>query len=363
MATPTYGTTAPGAIEPFSIESTLANIVGTNNPAAAGGALDLYQLQNQVSRSNYGYDLAQQHEFAKKQLQQQLLETQMKEFHNIAKLPGGAQFLASGGIPGMDFGGAPGALTGLAEAGDVAQGAENFQKGMAGFASGSEGGLLTDPSMIPGLPPNFRGVLTDNAKVRAAQIDANAKITSAGMHVPKPPTMSVPFKFGVTDKGEPITGQIPIPMNASQADIDARLAQARNVYNTMYPPGSGVPGATPPGGTPAIPTPQTARQSQPNAPPVTPTAPQPPPPTTGLPRAPATTTAAPVAASPTFITDAKTQQLAQRGMQYLTPQAKLDVGANIQGSVMPVVQLKGGGVGYVGKSGTIHTLPPPRSKQ
>lgn len=366
MATSGYGATAPGALDPFSIESTLANIVGTNNPAAAGGALDLYQLQNQVSKSNYGYDQAQQHAYAKEALKQQLLETQMKEFHNIAKLPGGARFLAAGGIPGMDFGGAPGALTGLAEAGDVAQGAENFSKAGSGFSSFSEGGYLVDPSMVPGLPPNMRGTLTDNAKVRAAQIDANAKIASAGMHAAsaKGPKINVPYKFNA-ENGEEITIQVPIPIGASPDETKRLFDAARTSAGYLYKPGSGVPGQTSPGV--AAPQ-QPAPLARPAMPPGPIAAPQPPPPTTGLQPKPAPAPAsAPtgqasspaVAASTQTVTDPTAQRQAQWAYRNvpMNTQDKIDIGANIQGGVMPVVPLVGGGYGYAGKSGRTYRIP------
>src|SRR4249920_481017 len=83
-----YGAYNPSAVDPFPIESTLANIVGTNNPAQAANMLDTYQVKNMVAGDNYGFDMAQQHEFAKQQLAQQLYEKNLAAVQEGAKTPG-----------------------------------------------------------------------------------------------------------------------------------------------------------------------------------------------------------------------------------------------------------------------------------
>jgi len=103
-----YGSTSPGAIDPFPIESVLAKIVGENNPANAQNMLNTYQIQNQTSQGNYNYNLQQQHDFAKEQLRQQLQENYMKNAIEAAKTPGALTLLGglSGGaaLGGVDIG-------------------------------------------------------------------------------------------------------------------------------------------------------------------------------------------------------------------------------------------------------------------
>jgi hypothetical protein len=91
----TYGTYNPGGIDPFPIESTLAQIVGTNNPAQAGNLLDTYRLSNTISADNYDYMMNQQHEYAKQQLAQQLYEKELAAATEGVKTRGGLSVAAA----------------------------------------------------------------------------------------------------------------------------------------------------------------------------------------------------------------------------------------------------------------------------
>ena len=73
-----YGTYNPREDQPSAVETALATIIGQNNPAEAANMLDTYQVQRQTNQGNYDYGLAQQHDFAKQQLAQQLYEANLK---------------------------------------------------------------------------------------------------------------------------------------------------------------------------------------------------------------------------------------------------------------------------------------------
>ena len=74
----------------------------------------------------------------------------------------------------MSLGGSPGAMTNLAQAGDTAQGAKNFQATMTGLNQGSQGGYQLAPgsAVPPGLPPGLNLTNLSPAMVQAAHINA-----------------------------------------------------------------------------------------------------------------------------------------------------------------------------------------------
>jgi hypothetical protein len=67
MAASSYGAYQPGAVDPWSIESTLANAAITS-PADAQGLLSSYAQQRQAQSYLYGQEAERQHDFAKQQL-------------------------------------------------------------------------------------------------------------------------------------------------------------------------------------------------------------------------------------------------------------------------------------------------------
>ena len=177
-----YGNTNPKGLEPFQIQSTLAPLAVGNSRAEAQNMLDTYQAQRNAATNLYGQDLQQQHQAFYDQLAGQMQQNYIKEFANVAKLPGGAQFVASGGIPGMSaaMGGNPDAIAGLAQAGSIADASKNFGETGKGYEGFSNAGLLINPQQVPGLA-GVQGNLTENARVAAERIRANAMLGAASI--------------------------------------------------------------------------------------------------------------------------------------------------------------------------------------
>jgi hypothetical protein len=354
MATPTYGTTSPAAIDPFPIESVLAKIVGDANPDNAANMLNTYQMKNLTSQGNYNYDMQQQHEFAKQQLAQQLQESYMKYGQEALKTPGGISLLRSQGgqgALGADFG--PDQINTIETNLGNAQQAGTAEKVASAAYHGVQAGY---PPNLPDLTRLSSGLFNTQGTPLQLQVEgmkqagANARHAAGAGDKTK---FNIMVDGGVDENGNPIKMNVPIRMSDTNEQIRAKGQAAINARNIIYPPGTGVGGATPPGGSPPPPVAPPRALPQPRG-------------ATNLPPASSPTPGsapggAPQAASSTFIRDPRAQNAAKVAAQHLSPQARLDVGANVQGTVMPIVPLAGGGVGFVGKSGTIHTLPPPGS--
>jgi hypothetical protein len=141
-----YGVTAPSGLDPFPIESVLAKIVGDNNPANASNLLDLYQVQNQTSQGNYNYNLNQQHEFAKQQLQQQMADNYAKHLLEANKTPGGLNLLSQADATrGMFSGVSPDLITNLEANQRASQAATTLEHAGAGAYSATQAGRpITD---------------------------------------------------------------------------------------------------------------------------------------------------------------------------------------------------------------------------
>ena len=223
MASYGYGATAPGAIEPFNIETTLANNATKDSPQEAYNLLSMYHNQNMNSIADYNQNLQGQHDFARQQLAQEMYLGKLKEFPTIAKLPGGARFLASDqGIPGMDMGAGSDALTNLANAGDLANAAVNFKEAGTGFNQFAQGGLQVNPNAVPGMA-GVPGKLTDPALVRAAQIRANAQIAAAGIGANRPPSTTVSTQMPLTAAGDTST------VSTSGRNINPEAERAKQI--------------------------------------------------------------------------------------------------------------------------------------
>jgi hypothetical protein len=142
-------------------------------------------LQTQLGLAQHDYDsqVAAQHEFAIQQMMANQRDEQQKNAISILKEPGGGSFLASGNPLGMSLGGSPGAMTNLAQAGDTAQGAKNFQATMTGLNQGSQGGYQLAPgsAVPPGLPPGLQLTNLSPAMVQAANINAASRIAAASI--------------------------------------------------------------------------------------------------------------------------------------------------------------------------------------
>jgi len=344
-----YGSYQPNAVDPYPIESVLAPLAVGNNPANATNMLDEYQMQRLTDAGNYQYAANQQHDFAKQQLAQQLQEQYLKSGQEALKTPGGLTLLRSQAPDalGPGFGPAQQGIieTSLANARDAKTANEASSAAWHGVQAGY-------PADLPRLTALSGGLFqTQGTPLSTANIALKGAMGGGGHGGGAGKTMSVPYKQYVNDDGQLVNGMIKVPLNATDEQVAAIKANADRIYAGINPKnGTGVPGMTPPS--------DTAPQQQP----FTPSAPKRNLPIPNNPApAPQAAPSAPSASSGAVITNPRTQGLARQGFQHLSPQARADVGANIQGAVMPVVPLKGGGIGYVGKSGQVHTLPPPGS--
>jgi hypothetical protein len=191
-----YGSTNPGAIDPFPIESVLAKIVGENNPANAQNMLNTYQIQNQTSQGNYNYNLQQQHDFAKEQLRQQMIDNYMKYGQEAVKTPGGLSLLSAqtGGaaLGGFD----PSAIeTSLA----AARNATTLQHAGAGAYSAAQAGRdITDEQAAAasggllgpqGTPLSTRNLLIKEAGANARHAAGAGGGPSFSMQLPTNPEL------------------------------------------------------------------------------------------------------------------------------------------------------------------------------
>jgi hypothetical protein len=270
-----YGVYSPQALDPSQVENTLAGQVGASDPAAANMLLNTYQMQRQAAQGNYDYALSQQHDFAKDQLRQQLEEAYLREMPNIAKLPGGARFLAQGGLPGMGaLGSNQGALTNLAAAGDQAQAAENAQKGGAGVYSLVEAGRAPDDAQAALATGGVAGPQGTPLSEINALIAAKSRTDAAAMHAKaQQGALAQPMMYPV--KGPNGTINAPIDMTKPiQPQVDAIEAWATTLFqNKGQAPQNPAPGVQPApvstkrpmggqsSGVPATPTNLTPNQS------------------------------------------------------------------------------------------------------
>ena len=71
MPLASYNPGNPAGMDPWSIESTLAPVAASGNPAADNMLAD-YRAQRQAANNVYGQNLAQEHQFAYQQLAQQM---------------------------------------------------------------------------------------------------------------------------------------------------------------------------------------------------------------------------------------------------------------------------------------------------
>jgi hypothetical protein len=235
-----YGQTSPAGLDPWPIESTLAPLATAGSSANAQMMLSDYQYQREAANNLYGQDMQQQHDFAREQLASQMQQAYMKEFPNIIKEPGGAAFLAQGGMPGMNFGGAPGAMTNLASAADMAQASKNFQASGTGYNQFAQGGAQTNLAQVPGMA-GVGATVTAPALVRAAEIRAAAQ--RAGQGAGKPLTASVSGPLPLTGEGDPLQvsiGKVPLDQIETTGkrleDIAQRRRDARGGVTSLQPP-------------------------------------------------------------------------------------------------------------------------------
>jgi hypothetical protein len=175
MPAASYGQFNPAGIDPWPIESTLAQAAATS-PVRAEQLLENYQQERNAASNVYMGEAAHQHEFAKQQLQNQLYEARMKALPDLISKPGGAAFLQHGGLAGMtpaDISADPSAWAGLVEAGNAANDAlntKNVGQGVQGLSNA--GAAFSNVSQVL---PKLNIPMGENVQVQRARIDAASK--------------------------------------------------------------------------------------------------------------------------------------------------------------------------------------------
>jgi hypothetical protein len=355
-ASTAYGQFNPSAVDPYPIETKLAELA-TTSPASAQTMLDTYRLQRQAAGSQYTDQLEQQRQFAHEQLASQIAKNKVDAAQGFLKEPGGLAFASSSPEFSGYLGHAdPNVVGGLINQQTRLQDATVAEKGGAGVASITNAGFQPSQAQVTALTgiagPQGDPVTTTNAKIAAAAKLGAASIGAANRQGPK---INVPYKAGVDSDGNPIMGTIPVPANASPAEIQQRKSEAENIYRQFYPPGPGVSGVTPPGGddsTYAAKPPLTSLGvvGAPSKPPAT---------QTNVPPAPVSGARTDVPTSKAIITDPAVQAKARPTLALFPPDVRTQILRNAPGGILPLVPTKGGSVGFVGKNGQTYILPPP----
>ena len=257
MPVTSYGAYNPNAVDPWPIEQTLAPLAVGGSQAEAQNMLNMYQKQREAAGNVYGDELARQHEFNRQQLAQQLYEAKLKEMAPLLNAPGGAHLLGQGGIPGMDMGTDPGTMQGIIGAADAAQQAKQFGEAGKGAEGFSNAGYMIAGNALPGLAPGTPLVQTENARLAAERIRANAMLGAASIRAAgggggAEPKVNISQPMPSTGEGDPATWGVRVPFSQAgdyqtrlQAEADRRRA-ARS--GTGLPPAPGSPSAAPSGG-------------------------------------------------------------------------------------------------------------------
>lgn len=351
MAAPTYGAYQPGAVDPWSIETSLADKAITS-PAMAQMMLGNYQEERRAQANVYGQQAEQQHQFAKDQLAQQMTEARMKLIPELVGKPGGGEFLAGGGIQGIGpgDGGNASAWAGLGTAGHQYDFAKNLAEEGKGVESFSRAGQDMPLQQIPGLQ-NFQttgaGEHSDITveKLKAANaLQLAAAKAARGARAEKDPKVHYNFRGDPTPSGQQNDATLSLGLSTPAETVQrARDTITRNL-GIANPAANNVPGTTSEGGggsarsTP----PPAAREAVP-----------------GLPRAPAATSQAAPSGKTTFNTTPQVQNAAKAAYEHLSPEAKVQVWANKPGNVMPVVTPDKGKAYFVGRDGNRYDVPLP----
>jgi len=353
-----YGVTAPAALDPFPIETKLAELAAGNNPGNAANLLSQYHQQQVASEGNYNYNLNQQHKFAYDQLHEQMANNYRNQMLEAGRQAGGLPLLNS-----PSFGGAGGGIdpnlvqqidTGLRRAQD----AKTFSEAGSGLSSTTAAGFQPSQAQADYATGGLAGQRTDPVAIQTAKLKLQGDLARAAASGAHAKYMQVPIKLGETSSGQPITGTYPVRIGASDEEIKQGAATALRTYQGFgYVPGTGLGGATPPPGTP----PDTSHSIRPGTGTnlgVNPQAPAKP----AAPATPATQQATPAqsAAPKQFVTDPQSQNAAKQAVKLLPPDQKKQVLANLQGaggSVIPVIQRPNGRLAFVGRDGNEYEVP------
>lgn len=166
---------SPRAIEPSAGEFALA--AKSSNPDAF---LYRYMGQRDLAQGDYDRELQAQHAFALQQQQAQIRNELQSRAAEFAKLPGGGRFLADPGNPmGASLGASPGALTGLADAGERTQADIDYKNAMEGANAGSQAGINLPAGAYVGMT-GLQGFQQGVPRaIQVANIGANAHLGAA----------------------------------------------------------------------------------------------------------------------------------------------------------------------------------------
>lgn len=237
-----YGQTSPAGLDPWPIESTLAPLATAGSSANAQLMLSDYQYQRDAANNLYGQDMAAQHEFAKKQLQQQLYEQNLKAVQEGAKTPGLLDIYASspqfqGVVGGVD----PGVLHATSTNLRDMQRAEQFQKGAAGLQSSTTAGFQPNADQAAIASGGLAGPQGTPIPIQVANLKLQGDLArasaSGGERAP-----------GITYSGKPDEsgGQINITGGGKTNLKTPEAVREYAIAHGLAPPVVQPPGATPP---------------------------------------------------------------------------------------------------------------------
>jgi hypothetical protein len=345
-----YGTTSPAGLDPWPIESVLAPGAAAGSSANQQLMLSDYQYQREAANNLYGQDMAAQHDFAKQQLAATIADQRAKNLQGFIKEPGGLAIAAASPEYSSLLGDAdPRVVQGVIGQQTRLQDATVAEKGGAGTWSLTNAGFTPatqDVANLTGL--QVAKGLSIPEKVANIKLQGDLAHASAS----RGPKFTVPLKVGQDDQGHDISINVPIPQNASDAEMQAILANAKRAAANAYPPGTGVAGTVGLGDGGGAPPARPPLQSPNVVNRGSAAAVQPPPPTTGL--KPNTTDTTRKTTTQTLV-DPQTQAQAKQALSMsrrLTPADKRQILDNSGGgTVLPVQRDAGGKFFFVGRDG------------
>jgi hypothetical protein len=210
MVSNTYGTFNPAGIEPYPIETSLAQAAATS-PAEAQLMLNSYTAQRQATAGQYADELDQQHAQAKAQIAAQMYDAQLRAFNETVKTPGALAIARtspalSGILGGADPDAVQQAITGQTNL----QNADIFSKGATGVASLTTAGMQPTSGQA-GQVTGLQGLqVGDPTAIQAAKIAAAARIAAASISANNTPGVGYTQQLPLS-----ATGGVPTTANIS----------------------------------------------------------------------------------------------------------------------------------------------------
>jgi len=253
MAASSYGNYPAQAIEPFPVETQLANILGSQSPGEARLMLGTYGIQRDTAERQYADMMQQHYDNARATIAAQLADRAMQEVPNLAKTPGALDFFAQSPIGQTIFGGAgPGAISQFLNRTNLRNSLDSLDKFATAYKTGAEGGLSIPPEVgtqytgVTGLQP-MTPISTTNAGI-------------AALNRPEQTDYTVPV---VGTRRNPNTAQIEhstISRKIGESDehFNERMRQQQHYLETFDPKNPGTPGPNVQGAPPPTKTPATA---------------------------------------------------------------------------------------------------------